>query len=181
MGSVRTSTNDNARQPPEYLVVGRIVRPHGVRGGMKVIAESDLVHKLKASGKVFLGPDKVPETVQSLNLHRKEYLLYLEGCTDRETAEEWRDAGIYILYSELDPLPTGEFFHWQIVGLNVITTADEELGRVENIIVTGANDVYVVCDPSGKEILLPAIESVIQEVDLDNQIIVVRLIPGLVE
>ena len=181
MGSESTSTNDSARQPPEFLVVGRIVRPHGIRGGMKVITESDLVHKLKASGKIFLGPDKVPATVKSMNLHRKEYLLYIEGCTDRETAENWREAGIYILYSELDPLPAGEFFHWQIVGLKVITTADEELGHVENIIVTGANDVYVVRDPTGKEILLPAIESVVQQVDLDNQIIIVRLMPGLLE
>jgi 16S rRNA processing protein RimM len=181
MGSDNASTNDNARQPPEFLVVGRIVRPHGVRGGMKVASESDLIYKLKSSEMIFLGPDKVPATVKSLNLHRKEFLLYIDGCTNRETAESWRDAGIYIRFSELDPLPAGEFFQWQIVGLEVVTTMDEELGKVEDIIVTGANDVYVVRHPSGKEILLPAIESVIQEVDLENERIVVRLIPGLIE
>ncbi len=181
MGSDNFSTNDNARQPPEFLVVGRIVRPHGVRGGMKVAAESDLIYKLNSSVNVFFGPEKVPVTVKSLNLHRKEFLLYIDGCVNRDTAENWRGAGIYIRYAELDNLPDGEFFHWQIVGLKVVTTTDEELGKVENILVTGANDVYVVRHTSGKEILLPAVSSVIQEVDLENEKIVVRLIPGLIE
>ncbi len=181
MCSDNFSTNDNARQPPEFLVVGRIVRPHGVRGGMKVAADSDLIYKLNSSVHIFLGDEKVPAAVKSLNLHRKEFLLYIDGCINRETAENWRGAGIYIRYAELDLLPDGEFFHWQIVGLKVVTTAEEELGKIEDILVTGANDVYIVRHASGKEILLPAVDSVIQEVDLENGRIVVRLIPGLIE
>ena len=180
MNPEKASTNNNARQPPEFLVVGRIVRPHGVRGGMKVTAESDLLYKLHSSFNIFLGPEKFPVTVKSLNSHRNEFLLYIDGCKNRETAENWRGACIYIRYAELDPLPDGEFFHWQIVGLNVVTTTDEELGKVEKILVTGANDVYLVRHTSGKEILLPAVNSVIQEVDLENERILVRLIPGLI-
>ena len=181
MSSEKTSNHDNARQPPEFLAVGHVVRPHGVRGGLKVVAESDLIYKLKPAANIFLGSEKVSVVVKTIHLHRKEFLLYIKGCTDRETAENWRGADVYIRYSELDPLPVGEFFHWQIVGLKVITTTDEELGEVKNILVTGANDVFVVRHPSGKEILLPAIESVIQEVNLESKKIVVRLLPGLLE
>ncbi|MEJ2549349.1 MAG: ribosome maturation factor RimM [Anaerolineales bacterium] len=141
MDSDHPSTNKSARQPPEYLAVGRVVRPHGVRGGLKVSSNSELIYKLEPSVNIYLGAKKDP----------------------------------------LAPLPEGEFFHWQIVGLHVITTAGEELGTIEEIMETGANDVYLVRDSTGKEILLPAIESVIQDVDLENERIVVRLIPGLIE
>jgi 16S rRNA processing protein RimM len=181
MNPDKASTNNNARQPPEFLAVGRIVRPHGVRGGLKVSADSDLIYKLKPAAVVYLGHEKVSAVVQTLRLHRKEFLLFIEGITTRAAAENWREAGIYIRYAELEPLPDGEFFHWQIIGLLAVTTEDEELGRIEEIIQTGANDVYVVRDPSGKEIMLPAIESVIQKIDLENKRIVVHLIPGLIE
>jgi 16S rRNA processing protein RimM len=181
MNPDKASTNNDARQPPEFLAVGHIVRPHGVRGGLKVSATSDLIFKLQPAAVVYLGPDKISAIVKTLRLHRKEFLLFIEGVTTREAAEKWREAGIFICYAELDPLPDGEFFHWQIVGLKVVTTTGEELGRIEEIIQTGANDVYVVRDRSGKEIMLPAIESVIQEVDLENKRIVVHLIPGLIE
>jgi 16S rRNA processing protein RimM len=175
------STNKSARQPPEYLAVGRVVRPHGVRGGLKVSSNSELIYKLEPSVNIYLGAKKDPATVKTLRRHRKEFLMFIEGCTNRETAEKWRGATIYIRFASLAPLPEGEFFHWQIVGLHVITTAGEELGTIEEIMETGANDVYLVRDSTGKEILLPAIESVIQNVDLENERIVVRLIPGLIE
>lgn len=181
MSSDKGSTSKNARQPPEFLAVGRVVRPHGVRGGLKVAADSGLIYKLEPATEIFLGSDKEAVIVKTLHLHRKEFLLYIEGCSNRDHAEHWRGKVIYIHYSSHDELPDGEFFHWQIVGLKVVTTADEELGEIEDIIETGANDVYLVRDSSGNEIMLPAIESVIQEVDLVNERIIVRLLPGLIE
>ncbi len=181
MDSDHPPSNNSARQPPEFLAVGRVVRPHGVRGGLKVSSNSELIYKLEPSVNIYLGSGKEPATVKTLRRHRKEFLMFIEGCTNRETAEKWRGATLYIRFASLDTLPDGEFFHWQIVGLHVVTAAGEELGKIEEIIETGANDVYLVRDTSGKEILLPAIESVIQEVDLENERIVVRLIPGLTE
>jgi 16S rRNA processing protein RimM len=182
MSPEKVSTkNMNARQLPEFLAVGRIVRPHGVRGGFKVAADSDLIHKLESAANIYLGPEKVSAVVQTLRIHRKEFLLFIEGITTRDAAEKWRQTNIYIRYATLDPLPDGEFYHWQIVGLKAVATTGEELGSIEEIIQTGANDVYVVRSPSGKEIMLPAIESVIQDVDLANERIIVSLIPGLIE
>lgn len=181
MSSENGSTKNNARQPPEFLTVGRVVRPHGVRGGLKVAADSDLINKLEPATEIFLGSEKEAAIVRTLRLHRKEFLLYIEGCSDRDLAEHWRGKAIYIRYSLLDELPEGEFFHWQILGLKVVTTTNEELGVIEDIIETGANDVYLVRDSTGKEIMLPAIESVIQDVDIENERIIVYLLPGLIE
>ncbi len=181
MDSDNPSVTNSARQPPEFLAVGRVVRPHGIRGGLKVAADSELIYKLEPSSQIFLGVEKVSAIVKTLRRHRKEFLLFIEGCRDRETADEWRGAMIYIRFAVLEPLPEGEFFHWQIVGLQVVTTTDEELGKIEEILQTGANDVYIVRDVSGKEFLLPAIESVVRTVDLENGRVVVRLIPGLIE
>ncbi len=77
------------------------------------------------------------------------------------------------------PLKKGQYYHHQIVGLAVVTAAGERLGTVEEILETGANDVYLVRRDDGRELLLPAIETVIEQIDLENKRLVVNLIPGL--
>lgn len=173
------SSANHARQPPEYLAVGRILRPHGVRGGLRVSTVSALIHSLHPSGQVFFGPEKDPGIVRAFRAHGSDFLLFIEGCDDRSTAEKWRGQVLYVRFEETEPLPEGVYYHWQIVGLEVFTEEGERLGKVVEILETGANDVYIVRDASDKECLLPAIESVIVEVDLEKSRMVVNLIPGL--
>jgi 16S rRNA processing protein RimM len=168
-----------ARQPPRFLAVGRVVRPHGVRGALRVVALSDLIHSLTPSTKVYLGPDHESAIVRDFRSHGKDFLLFLERCEDRSSAEHWRDKVVHIRFEEAQALPEGIFYHWQILGLQVITQQGEILGEVTKILETGANDVYVVRDESGVELLLPAIESVILDVDLDKSCMTVNLLPGL--
>jgi 16S rRNA processing protein RimM len=78
-------------------------------------------------------------------------------------------------------LPEGEFYYHELLGLSVLNETGESLGKVTEIIQTGANDVYVVTNAAGNEILLPAIAEVILDVDLDSKIIKVHLLPGLLE
>jgi 16S rRNA processing protein RimM len=80
---------------------------------------------------------------------------------------------------EAAPLRKGQYFHHQIIGLGVWTAEGDELGSVEEILETGANDVYLVRRADGGEVLLPAIRDVIQEIDIEHGRMVVRLIPGL--
>jgi 16S rRNA processing protein RimM len=105
--------------------------------------------------------------------------LLLEGCEDRDSAEHWREQTIFIRLEEAEPLPEGVYYRWQILGLDVVSDQDEPLGKVEQILETGANDVYLVRDESGNELLLPAIESVILQVDLERGRLLVHLLPGL--
>ncbi|NIS80026.1 MAG: 16S rRNA processing protein RimM [Anaerolineales bacterium] len=177
----RDSSESHARQPPEYLAVGRVVRPHGVRGGFRVSALSDLIRSINPATQVFFGPEKENGIVSAFRAHGSDFLLFIEGCDDRTTAERWRGQVFYIRFEETEPLPDGVYYYWQIIGLEVFTLEDERLGEVEEILETGANDVYIVRDASGKECLIPAIESVIVEVDLEKSRMVVNLIPGLLQ
>ncbi len=171
--------NPSARQPPEYLVVGRVLRPHGVRGGLLVQETSELLLSLRPETEIYIGPSDQPETVASLRAHRKWFLLYLHGCSDRDAAERYRDSEIRIRLEAAEPLPEGVYYHWQILGLQVETEGGLALGEVSDILTTGANDVYVVKGESGAETLIPAIESVIKQVDLPSGRMVIHALPGL--
>jgi len=107
-------------------------------------------------------------------------LLKLGGCDDRNAAEGLRGLLVQVPVDDAVPLEEGEYYHFQIVGLRVETDAGELLGRVVEVLETGANDVYVVRGPRG-EVLLPAVESVVDVLDPAAGRMVVHLLPGMLE
>jgi 16S rRNA processing protein RimM len=146
---------------------------------MVVEADKASIQSIVPSSLIYIGPEKTPETVRSVRPHRGRFIVRIEGCEDRDTAERWRDAEVFLSFGDAEPLGEHEYYHWQIIGLTVQTEEGARLGRLEQIIETGANDVYLVRADTGKEMLLPAIESVIREVDLEGERIIVHLLPGL--
>ncbi len=102
----------------------------------------------------------------------------MDDVRDRNSAEELRGHLVQVRSQEAAPLGPGEYYEHQILGLNVVTTGGEALGRVAEILETGANDVYVVHGPRG-EILLPARKEVIQDINLEAGRMTVILLPGL--
>lgn len=142
-------------------------------------AESDLIASLSPGDQVFIGPESAPHEIENLRPHRRRYLLSLKGCRTRNEAEAFRALEVKLRFDEVEALPEGTYYHWQILGLEVLTEEGRTLGEIQQIIETGANDVYVVRDQEGREFLLPAIESVIREVDLRAGRVTVHLLPGL--
>jgi 16S rRNA processing protein RimM len=175
----QTEHSKDAQQLPEYLAVGRVIRPHGVRGALLVEPASDVIKSVSSGMEVYLGSDYTPFEVRLFSSHRQRFLLHLENLDTRENAEKYRGETLYIRFDDSSPLAEGVYYYWQLLGLTVYTEEGTRLGTVEEIIETGANDVYLVRTDEGNEILLPAIESVIQEVDLDQNRIIVHLLPGL--
>lgn len=168
-----------ARQPPNTVAVGRVVRPHGVRGALLIEPYSDAIAELHPGSRIFLGPHAVPATVTRSHALTRGYLLSLRECLDRESAETWRGVEVRVSVEAVPPLPEGTYYHGDILGLAVVASDGTDLGQVIEILQTGANDVYVVRDAEEGELLLPAIASVIREVDLASGRMVVELIPGL--
>lgn len=164
---------------PDFLVVGQVVRPHGVRGDLLVEASSETFRSIQAGGELFLGASEQPETVVSLRPHQGRHILHLEGYEDREAAEALRGTKIRIALVEAEPLPEGVYYRWQVLGLPVVDQAGRPLGSLIEIIETGANDVYVVERAGAPDLLLPAIESVILAVDLEGGAITVAVPEGL--
>jgi 16S rRNA processing protein RimM len=168
---------------PRYLVVGRVLRPHGVRGELRVEIVTDYPERLAQHVYFYLVHPKSPEKVQrrrieALRRHREVALLKLEGCDDRNEAEALRDMLVQVPVEEAVPLEEGEYYHFQVVGVRVETEEGEWLGQVVEVLETGANDVYLVRGPRG-EILLPAITDVVRELDLTSKRLVVHLLPGM--
>jgi 16S rRNA processing protein RimM len=152
-----------------------------VRGELVVQAYSEVIRSLQPDSAVLVGPERRSRIVRSLRSHRGRYLLYLQGCDDREQAERLRNCELQVRLEDTAPLPPGVYYHWQILGLQVLTESGEPLGEVVEILETGANDVYLVRDAQGAETLLPAIGSVVLQVDEPAGRMVVRLLPGLLD
>ena len=106
-------------------------------------------------------------------------ILRIEGSEDREAAEAFRGSELLIPMQSAEPLPEGVYYRWQILGLAVVELDGQHLGTVAEILETGANDVYIVRGDGPRELLLPAIESVILEVDLEQGRLLVRVPEGL--
>jgi 16S rRNA processing protein RimM len=181
MSAKRSSQEQDrsARQPPEHLVVGRVVRPHGVRGALVVEPGSRVIESLQPGSIIFLGESEQAYKIENIRPHRKRFLIALEGIKDRNEAELYRDLDVRLTYVDSDPLEEHEYYYWQILGLQVETEEGLNLGQVVDIIETGANDVYIVHNEAGEELLLPAIAQVILQVELEANKLVVRLLPGL--
>jgi 16S rRNA processing protein RimM len=173
-----------ARVPePRYLVIGRVLRPHGIRGELRVEVVTDYPERLGQYAFFYLAHPDSPESarrypVEKLRPHKGVLLLKLGGCDDRNAAEALRGLLVQVPFKEAVPLEEGEYYHFQLIGVEVETESGEELGQVVEVLKTGANDVYVVRGVHG-EILLPAVENVVFELDLESKRMVVRLLPGM--
>ena len=174
----RGSGASRRRPEPRYLVIGRIARPFGLRGELKVQLLTEFPERLGRLRTVYLGSQAEPWTVGEVRLHKEAALFKLAGCDDRAGAEALRGALVQITMDDAVPLGADEYYEYQIVGMTVVEQDGTLLGKVTEIIDTGANDVYVVVGPDG-ELLLPAIESAILEIDLDADRMVVHVMEGL--
>ncbi|MEE9216204.1 MAG: ribosome maturation factor RimM [Anaerolineales bacterium] len=164
---------------PDHLAVGRIVRPHGIRGELIVEPYSETIRSIEAGSVVFIESLQTPYTILALRSHRNRLILRIDGCEDRDAAEKFRGSELLIPTPAAEPLPDGVYYRWQILGLSVNEEAGRHLGTVVEILETGANDVYIIRGDGTRELLLPAIEDVILEVDLKGGQLLVRLPDGL--
>jgi 16S rRNA processing protein RimM len=164
--------------PTDFLAIGRVLRPHGVRGELLLETLTDFPEHLDLVDTVYLGEPAQPHPLAGARRHRGRLLIRLAGCLDRDAAEAFRGQLVQIRQADVPPPPPGRYYQHQIIGLSVITDEGEALGDVAEILETGANDVYVVNGPSG-EVLLPALQSVIRQIDLEAKRMTVHLPEGL--
>ncbi len=158
-----------------------MLKPWGYRGDVKVQILTDFPKHLAKLKTVYLGSDARVTQVERARLHSGFALMKFAGYDTPEAAAKLRGQVVQIPLEEAARLRKGQYFHHQIIGLQVFTTEGESLGLIEEILETGANDVYVVRREDNRELLLPAITDVVQEIDLENKRMVVRLMPGLIE
>ena len=166
---------------PVYLTVGFLRRPHGVSGEIIMDIHTDFPGRLRAGTKVLVGEAHKPMRFASVRPNGTSLLVAFRGVDTPETVGALRNTWVYVTAADRPPLPDGKLYQHQILGLRVVTDEERELGRLSEIISTGANDVYVVKSDDGREILLPAIPDVILGYDLAAGVVRVHLLEGLIE
>ncbi len=167
----------------ELLEIGRIIRSHGLAGRMKVLSYLESQDVLNNLPKVFVGrriPEAVPFPLDAVQPGREFFLLKLGGIEDSAAAARLVGSFVWMPPDKLKKLPEGEYYWLDIIGLQVVSEEEQVLGRISSVFPTGSNDVYV-CQGEEKEILLPAIDDVVRNIDMDRRIMVVRLLKGLTE
>ena len=158
---------------PDRLIVGRIVAAQGAHGDFRMAVLASHPEHLKEIAAVYLGDEPEARRLLRVRFRGDEALLRVEGLTSPADVVERRGRLVRIDRAAAPALPEGEYYHYQLIGLDVVDTEGRALGRLAEIIETGANDVYVVIGPEG-ELLFPAIEEVVREVDLAVGRIVVK-------
>ena len=164
--------------PIDFLAVGRVLRPHGVRGELLLSTLTDYPEHLSKQTVIYLGEPPQAHPLAGVRIHRSQLIIRLADCHDRVGADAFRDQIVQIEAQSAAPLPPGLYYHHQLIGLAVFSDQGEHLGELTEVLETGANDVYVVTGPQG-ELLLPVIADVIRSVDLDSHRLTVHLLEGL--
>lgn len=160
----------------EFITIGKILAPWGVKGKLKVEVITDFPERFDTSSKVYI--NKQPLTIDSTEWHKRKVIIKLNTIDSLEDAEKLRGQVVEIDRSQLHQLPEGHYYHFQLIGLEVKTTQGELLGNITEILSTASNDNYVVKGAKG-EILIPAVEDVVKSIDLKKGCLVIEPIKGL--
>lgn len=158
--------------PDDHVVVGVIIGAWGLRGDVKVETHSDYPDRFAPGSSVYLDNERCD--ILRVHGHKVGYVVGLDGVPDRTSAELLRGKTLTVPVSELPGLEDDTFFYFDIIDMSVRTTRGDELGRVEEILSAGGNDVYVVRG-AGKEVLIPAAREYVVEVDIERGIMTVSL------
>ncbi|MCK5119292.1 MAG: 16S rRNA processing protein RimM [Candidatus Latescibacteria bacterium] len=167
----------------DRIAVGKIAKPVGLKGEVKVVPWTDFPERFAKRGRVFARKKGEPEIeleIVRARGHSRAILLQFAGICTLEAADRLREAELFIPRQEAMPLPEGTYYTFELIGLEVVTEEGERLGRLSDVWSMPAQDVYVV-DREGKEILVPALRSIIRDVDLPRQRMTVNLPDGLLE
>lgn len=165
----------------KYLEIGQIVNTFGIKGMVKIRPFTDDIRRFDRLKKVYIKKNNVEEyEIEEVKYHKDMVLIKFKGIENLEQANLLRNYYLLINRDEEEPLEEGRYYIVDMLGIEVYTDEGKKLGILDDIFNTGSNDVYVIKDELGKQILLPAIKEVIKQVDIENKKMIVHLIPGLV-
>lgn len=165
----------------DMLRVGVISSTHGIRGEVKVFPTTDYAERFEELDEVMLdtGKERIPLRIEGVKYFKQLVILKFEGYDTIESIEKYKGRDLLISREDAAPLEEGEFYICDLIGLRVVSTEGEDLGVLEDVMSTGANDVFVARTPDGKELLLPYIDECIREISTEKKCITVYLMPGL--
>ena len=160
----------------EFLTVGRVLAPWGMKGEVKAEVMTEFPERFSPPGELYI--EGCPVTIERSRWQKGKVILKLVSVNTVEDAEKLRGQPLDIHESQIYPLSEGQYYQFQLIGLEVWTGGGEFLGNIRDILPTGSNDVLLVKGERG-ELLIPAIEDVVKTVELEAGRVVVELVQGL--
>jgi len=175
----QNSADKNSGSPkksePEFLGVGKLRKPFGLKGEMKFESFIDNLEVFSPGKEIFLGKSHSGRRIKSFRESGNSLLIHLEGINNPEDARILSNQVLFIPADHLPKLEEGNYYYRQLIGMMVEDVEGNHLGEIVEIIETGANDVYVIFNKhEGREILIPAIQSVVQKIDIESNLMVVN-------
>ena len=166
----------------QYLEIGQIVNTFGIKGQVKVVPFTDDIERFEELKEVYIVNKKLRKEVEIENVkyHKNMILLKFKGLDKIEDVEIFKNCYLEIDRKKGKKLDEGVYYIVDLLGLDVYSDEGKHLGKVDDIYNTGSNDIYVIKDELGKQLLLPSIKEVIKNVDLENRKIIVHIIEGLI-
>jgi 16S rRNA processing protein RimM len=171
------------KERPEFISIGIITKAHGIKGEVLVSSLTDNPEQFKTSKHLIITQEngnRSEISIQSVRQKNDRFIIKFRGTDNRNQAEALQKCLIEKRSEDIEDLPADEYFIFDLVGLNVFTTANQCLGRIKDVLSHSANDIYVVQGES-KEYLIPAIKSVVLKIDLEKEIVLIEPIEGLLD
>lgn len=157
----------------EYLKIGLILKPQGIRGEIKVLPLTDDPHRFIGLKQAFLSEEKKPVRIMGARVGKDAVYLFLEKIYDRTAAESVRGQFIYIDREHAVKLPEGRYFIADLIGCEAVDLNGNRLVILKEVLQPGANDVYIVQRPDGSELLIPVVDAFIKDIDIKSRKITV--------
>lgn len=178
--------NMNSNTEPQFLSVGKIANTHGIRGELKIFPFTDFPEVRFAAGKrlLLISPEdgsKLPVKILSAREQKNVYVVKLDGYDNINQVEKYKGWDVKVPKEEAVEEEENAYYFHEIMGCKVLTEQGEELGVVTDILTPGANDVWVVKSGSGKELLIPYIESIVKSVDIAAKTVRIEVMEGLLD
>lgn len=176
--------SDDNRKSPQYLLLGQVTRPHGVRGELRLRLITDYPERIGNLKEVFIAKrsnetSPKPYQVTGMRMNKEHGLLRVDGVRSREEADRLRQHYVMVQFEEAVPLEDDEFYLFQVIGMSLQTVDGETLGTISKVMETGANDVYVVQSPEYGEILFPITVETLVRHEIEAGFVEVKVPDGL--
>ena len=165
----------------KYIEIGKIVNTHGLRGDVKVIVWMDSPEDFESVQHAYIGSgtDKRKLTVEMVRYQKNNLIVKFKELADINEAEPLKNSVLYADRDELGELPEGVHYIVDLIGLRVVSDTGEDIGVISDVFNTGANDIYEVKREGKKALLLPVIDDVVKDIDIDAGMVTVHMLEGL--
>jgi 16S rRNA processing protein RimM len=171
------------RTPDGLVRIGYVAGSHGLNGAIRVRTEDPESSTIATVERLFFensGIRREMRVIESRAVGAGAHRVLLKGVADADAAEAMRGSAVFVMAADLPPLKQGEFYYFQLAQAEVMLTDGSRLGTIEDIISTGANDIWVVRDGE-REVLVPVISDVVKEINVEARRVTIEAVPGLLD